>query len=928
MAEVKGFLGTLEKTNDENKQLVAVGALFTLCSDEDSRAEIRDAGGVEMLVNLLDGTSIKVAKQSCGALLNLAVEDEGKDLIRDAGAIPKVLKLLDTRTQSKDASLLEYGSGFMLNMSADEVVQEQVLENEGVEIIHKLLSSDHNDETRKNAVGCFSSLCLNDGITRLLQKIDKFQSIVDMLDSEDQETLGRTSGTLWNLACAGPDISSDLAECGALEKLYDMLEVEDPELLGNSTMCISIMSSSPDVATRIRDNQMIGKIVSLMEHEDENVAQNAVGAVWNLGHENENRIILHQEDAISHVIRLLSSDSEEVIEKTLGALLTLAANETISADFREKGGFESLMVHLEPESRSTDKNTLYAIISFAVLAYEEKNKDAIRECGALQLLIDLLKTDNEQHLEKSTAAILNLTLNQGNRVAIRQLDGIAPLIELLFHPNANVQQNAAGALWNLSNDDKNKTVIRTLGGLKPLLTLIGGGKVAPKSKKDRQIDQDRLNAAKEEAQEEEEAQPEPEPEPSAGLEFDLNDGKEPEYKAPLDRDNQVRTTTAGNDEHGGDGLKPSALLKSAGVLDIKDRLLQKAREGKRDEELLRKRQEEEEAEREARRVEREQRELERKRQEEEQQRQRELELERERERIKKEEQERLEKEAKAEQERLDAQKKLDASIDWDKIYTQDDPFVPSTSRQDAVEKLQKALDEYKEIADPFSDQFANLNDAERKQVLDAIREFEDWLAKNPNASQEELDLKRRELDARIRPILSRASERNQLEQYAHQIKKRMDDEDDDFCDLLNDQDVDLINEATKNALDHLKDHPLVTEDQLKEQLNKLKKTVQPVVDRAEKRDELTKAANQLRKRVHDPNDALSKHLSPEEKQALLDQADKVTQFLQDHPDATTQQLNDRHDQFLKNVTPLTSLAQAKDELDQRVNKLRDRSMTD
>jgi len=62
-----------------------------LCSDEDSRADIRDAGGVELLVGLLDGPSVKVAKQSCGALLNLAVEDEGKDLIRDAGAIPKVL---------------------------------------------------------------------------------------------------------------------------------------------------------------------------------------------------------------------------------------------------------------------------------------------------------------------------------------------------------------------------------------------------------------------------------------------------------------------------------------------------------------------------------------------------------------------------------------------------------------------------------------------------------------------------------------------------------------------------------------------------------------------------------------------------------------------------------------------------------------------
>ncbi len=140
---------------------MAVGALFTLCSDEESRAEIRELGGIAMLVNLLDSASQKVAKQACGALLNMAVEDEGKDEIRDAGAVPKLLRLLDTRGGAKDSAMLDYATGFMLNISSDEEVQNQVLENEGTEILQLLLSSEHTDETRKNVTGSFSSLCLN-----------------------------------------------------------------------------------------------------------------------------------------------------------------------------------------------------------------------------------------------------------------------------------------------------------------------------------------------------------------------------------------------------------------------------------------------------------------------------------------------------------------------------------------------------------------------------------------------------------------------------------------------------------------------------------------------------------------------------------------------------------------------------------------------
>jgi len=184
---------------------------------------------------------------------------------------------------------------------------------------------------------------------------------------------------------------------------------------------------------------------------------------------------------VQGIVDLLDSEDEETIWKTLGALVTIGATESISIEFRELEGIPKLVPFIEDTSK--EKICLYAIIGLAVLAYDDGNKDAIREAGALGPIIDLLGTKNESHIEKSCASLLNLTLNAKNRTVIRQIDGIAPLIELLYHPNQAIQQNAAGALWNLSNDPKNKKIIRELGGLNALLTLIGGGKLDPKQKK-------------------------------------------------------------------------------------------------------------------------------------------------------------------------------------------------------------------------------------------------------------------------------------------------------------------------------------------------------------------------------------------------------------------------------------------------------------
>jgi hypothetical protein len=122
----------------------------------------------------------------------------------------------------------------------------------------------------------------------------------------------------------------------------------------------------------------------------------------------------------------------------------LCSNVEIGKQFKKNEGIDKLIPYLgilffKKENQKYEKITEYAIISIAVLAVDEENKNDIREAGALGPLIDLLKSDNPVFIEKSLIALVNLSLNAKNRVAIRQLDAIPILIDLMFHPNPNIR---------------------------------------------------------------------------------------------------------------------------------------------------------------------------------------------------------------------------------------------------------------------------------------------------------------------------------------------------------------------------------------------------------------------------------------------------------------------------------------------------------
>ncbi|PIN23813.1 Ubiquitin--protein ligase [Handroanthus impetiginosus] len=110
------------------------------------------------------------------------------------------------------------------------------------------------------------------------------------------------------------------------------------------------------------------------------------------------------------------------------------------------------------------------------------NRIVIANCGAISLLVNLLRSTDLTVQENAVTALLNLSINDNNKSAIANADAIEPLIHVLETGSPEAKENSAATLFSLSVIEENKIKIGRSGAIKPLVDLLGNG--TPRGKKD------------------------------------------------------------------------------------------------------------------------------------------------------------------------------------------------------------------------------------------------------------------------------------------------------------------------------------------------------------------------------------------------------------------------------------------------------------
>jgi len=130
--------------------------------------------------------------------------------------------------------------------------------------------------------------------------------------------------------------------------------------------------------------------------------------------------------------------------------------------------------------------------------------------------------------------------------------------------------------------------------------------------------------------------------------------------------------------------------------------------------------------------------------------------------------------------------------------------------------------------------------------LDATKEIIEWLKNNPNATEEEINEKIRELQNKTRPIIERAEARRELDDLIKNLRNKS--KNDEIIQKLSESDKKLV----KNGLDDCENWLSKNYDSpMKELIKKreeLEGNVKSVIDKAEQLVEIDKYTNSLKKK--------------------------------------------------------------------------------
>ncbi|CAK8672686.1 catenin delta-1-like isoform X2 [Clavelina lepadiformis] len=347
----------------------AAAYLQHLCySDDKIKSDVRKLGGIPPLVKLLDHESPKVELNACGALRNLCYgskNDKNKIEVKNCEGVPAVVRLIRS---AKNSQIKELATGTLWNLSAHPELKGQVLEL-GLEPLTNLVIIPYADsisqDSKPKEIEMVDIFTNSVGVIRNLSSTDS---------SESRRRLRECNGLLYalmNVLQTNKD-NGDIDNKGTencmcvLRNLTFKLQEETP-----NARELYVLDKPHNASEDKSDTSCFGKSKSKDKSEDvqEQIPPDDPEAVGSA-------LLWQPENSRLYVSLLQDCKRDEVAEAALGALQNLTHGDW--------------------------KWALYARI-------------VVRKEKGLPVVIDKLRTDNDQVVRVGTTALTNLAEDRKNK---------------------------------------------------------------------------------------------------------------------------------------------------------------------------------------------------------------------------------------------------------------------------------------------------------------------------------------------------------------------------------------------------------------------------------------------------------------------------------------------------------------------------------
>ncbi|XP_074477893.1 outer dynein arm-docking complex subunit 2 isoform X1 [Sebastes fasciatus] len=444
-----------------------------------ARRTVRQYGGIKKLVKLLDCVpnlasltanqekDVEVARCGALALWSCSKSTKNKVAIRKAGGIPLLGRLL--KSPHENMLIPVVGT---LQECASEGSYRIAIQTEGmIKDLVKNLSSD-NDELQMH---CASAIfkCAEDKQTRdLVHTYKGLQPLVSLLSkANNKQLLAAATGAIWKCSISMENVAK-FQEYKALETLVGLLTDQPEEVLVNVVGALGEFAQIPDNKATIRKCGGIKSLVNLLTGTNQALLVNVTKAVGACATDMDNMAIIDQLDGVRLVWSLLKNPSADVQSSAAWALCPCIENAKDAGEMVRSlvGGLE-LIVNL---LKSTNNEVLASICAaIAKIAKDKENLAVLTDHGVVPLLAKLTNTTDDRLRCHLAEAIGNCCMWGSNRASLGDAGAVAPLVRYLKSKDKAVHQSTAMALYQLSKDPNNCITMHERWVVKPLINFMG-----------------------------------------------------------------------------------------------------------------------------------------------------------------------------------------------------------------------------------------------------------------------------------------------------------------------------------------------------------------------------------------------------------------------------------------------------------------------
>ncbi|RUS87840.1 hypothetical protein EGW08_004373 [Elysia chlorotica] len=428
------------KGGNQTATIIALCSLrdFNL-TQETCQLAIRDVGGLEVLINLLDTDEVKCKIGALKILKEISRNTQIRRAIADLGGLQTMVKIL--RDQDKDLKCL--AAETIANVAKFRRARRTVRQHGGIKRLVHLLD------------------CV------------KLNSTVMTPEMEMSVEVARCGAlALWSCSKSKKNKEA-MRKAGAIPLLAKLLKSEHENMLIPVVGTLQECASEPSYGLAIRTEGMIEDLVKNLKSSNQELQMHCAAAIFKCAEEKETRDLVRQYGGLDPLVGLLSSgtDDKQLLAAATGAIWKCSISPENVQRFQELKAIDMLVGLLNNQPEEVLVNVVGAL---GELAKDPPNRMAIRKAGGISPLVNLLTGTNQALLVNVTRAVGQCAEEPDNMIIIDKLDGVRLLWSLLKNQNRDVQASAAWAICPCIENakDAGEMVRSFVGGLELIVSLL------------------------------------------------------------------------------------------------------------------------------------------------------------------------------------------------------------------------------------------------------------------------------------------------------------------------------------------------------------------------------------------------------------------------------------------------------------------------